>query len=329
MKHSSLGNGSLCQPHGNIPPLLNLENEIALLKKTMNAVILAHYYQDSEIQDIADFVGDSLDLSRKAAATDADVIVFCGVKFMAEVAKILSPKKTVLLPDMAAGCSLESSCKPEAFKRFREQHPNHIALTYINCSAEVKALSDIIVTSSNAEKIISQIPPNQPILFSPDKHLGAYLQKKTGREMLLWDGSCIVHEQFSERALIKLKTHHPEAYIIAHPECPETLLRHAQHIGSTSSLLQFTINHPASEFIVLTEPGIIHQMQQQSPNSIFHDVPGISDGGCASCNSCPYMKINTLEKLYLCMKNQAPAIDIALHLQAAANSSLNRMLDMS
>ncbi len=319
---------SSSRPHPHSLPV-NLEQEIRHLKQHMNAVILAHYYQDAELQDIADFVGDSLDLSRKAAATDADVIVFCGVKFMAEVAKILSPEKLVLLPDMQAGCSLESSCKPEAFRRFREQHPDHLALTYINCSAEVKALSDIIVTSSNAERIIRQIPADRPILFSPDKHLGAYLQKKTGRKMLLWDGSCIVHEQFSERALIKLKTLHPHAHVIAHPECPETLLRHAYHIGSTSSLLQFVTQHPGTEFIVLTEPGIIHQMRQKSPESIFHEVPGISDGACASCNSCPYMKLNTLEKLYLCMKNQSPTIDIPPHLREPAKASLTKMLELS
>lgn len=328
MKHSTIGSYGNKLPKGNSLPL-DLESEIHQLRKSMNAVILAHYYQDGEIQDIADFVGDSLDLSRKAAATDADVIIFCGVKFMAEVAKILNPGKLVLLPDLQAGCSLETSCRPEAFKQFRAQHPDHLALTYINCSAEVKALSDIIVTSSNAEKIISQIPADKPILFSPDRHLGAYLQRKTGREMLLWNGSCIVHEQFSERELVKLKTHHPKAHVIAHPECPETLLRYAGHVGSTSSLLQFTVNHPGEEFIVLTEPGIIHQMRQKSPHSVFYDVPGASDGGCASCNNCPYMKLNTLEKLYLCMANKTPAIEIESHLQLSAKASLNKMLELS
>lgn len=329
MTYSPLGNPALTRLPSGGPLPIDLEAAITHLKQTMNAVILAHYYQDAEIQDIADFVGDSLDLSRKAAATDADVIVFCGVKFMAEVAKILNPNKLVLLPDMQAGCSLETSCQPEAFKRFRAQHPDHIALTYINCSAEVKALSDIIVTSSNAEHIISQIPLNQPILFSPDKHLGAYLQKKTGREMLLWNGSCIVHEQFSERALIRLKTLHPTAHVIAHPECPEGLLRHAHHTGSTSSLLHFVTAKPNAEFIVLTEPGIIHQMRQKSAGSIFHEVPGLSDGGCATCNSCPYMKLNTMEKLYRCMESKGPAISIASHLQEPAKASLNRMLELS
>lgn len=312
-----------------IDPYLDLESEINRLRKSMNAVILAHYYQDPEIQDIADFIGDSLDLSRKAAATDAEVIIFCGVKFMAEVAKILSPSKLVLLPDMDAGCSLETSCQPKDFAKFRAQHPDHIALTYINCSAEVKALSDIIVTSSNAEAIINQIPKDQKILFSPDKHLGGYLQRKTGREMLLWDGTCMVHEQFSERSLIKLQTAHPKALTIAHPECPEVLLRYADHVGSTSSLLQFTKTHAGSEFIVLTEPGIIHQMQKFSPESRFYDVPGTSDGACASCNNCPYMKLNTMEKLYLCMVNQAPAIEVPEALRLKASASLTRMLDMS
>jgi quinolinate synthase len=312
-----------------IDPYLDIESEIHRLRKEMNAVILAHYYQDSEIQDIADFVGDSLDLSRKAAATDADVIVFCGVKFMAEVAKILSPNKLVLLPDMDAGCSLETACRPDAFKAFRAAHPDHLALTYINCSAEVKALSDIIVTSSNAEAIINQIPQDQPILFSPDKHLGSYLQRKTGREMLLWDGTCMVHEQFSERSLIKLKTAHPSAYVIAHPECPESLLRYADHTGSTSSLLNFTTSRPGSEFIVLTEPGILHQMQKASPGSTFYDVPGTSDGACATCNHCPYMKLNSLEKLYLCMVNKAPALEIEEGLRQRANASLTKMLEMS
>ncbi len=308
----------------------DLESEILRLKKEMNAVILAHYYQEGEIQDIADFIGDSLELSRKAAATNADVIVFCGVKFMAEVAKILSPKKLVLLPDMEAGCSLEDSCRPKDFKKFREAHPDHIALTYINCSAEVKALSDIIVTSSNAEKIIRQIPEDKPILFSPDKYLGGYLERKIGRKMTLWDGTCIVHEQFSERELIKLKISHPDALVIAHPECPENLLKYADHIGSTSSLLKYTTEHHGKEYIVLTEPGIIHQMQQKSPGSIFYTVPGTSESGaCATCNNCPYMKLNTLEKLYLCMKNKSPKLELDESTRIKAEASLTRMLEMS
>ena len=306
-----------------------LEAEINRLRKEMNAVILAHYYQEDDIQDIADLVGDSLDLARKAADTTADVIVFCGVKFMAEGAKILNPTKRVLLPDMNAGCSLEDSCPPAAFKKFKELHPGHIVITYINCSAEIKALSDIIVTSTNAEHIIRQIPENQPIIFAPDKFLGSYLMKKTGRDMVLWNGTCIVHERFSEQELVKLKTRRPKAYIIAHPECPGDILNYAQHVGSTSSLLRFTKEHPGSEFIVLTEPGIIHQMKLQSPGSTFYEAPGIIGGACVSCNTCPFMKLNTLEKLYLCMKNKTPELTLAPALMDNARRSLTRMLEMS
>jgi len=312
-----------------IDPVLDLEEEIKRLKKDMNAVILAHYYQDAEIQDIADFVGDSLDLSRKAAATDADVIVFCGVSFMADVAKILNPEKTVLLPDIDAGCSLEYACRAEALEAFKKQHPDHMVLTYINSSIEVKALTDIIVTSSNAEYIINQLPEEQPIIFAPDKYLGGYLNRKTGRDMLLWEGSCIVHERFSEKELVKLKTLHPQAHIIAHPECPEALLDYAGHIGSTSSLINFVMEHHGDEFIVLTEPGILHKMRQDSPNSIFYDVPGLDDGACANCNECPYMKLNTIEKLYMCMVNQAPAIEVSESLRVAAKKPLDKMLQMS
>jgi quinolinate synthase len=308
---------------------LAMEEAIHEMRRQMNAVILAHYYQDDDLQDIADFVGDSLELARKAASTDADVIVFCGVKFMAEGAKILNPTKKVLLPDLKAGCSLETSCPAPAFAKFRAAHPDHIAVTYINCSADVKALTDIIVTSSNAESIIAQIPSNQPIIFAPDKHLGAYLAKKTGRDMLLWDGSCMVHERFSEVELLKLKVAHPNAYIIAHPECPETLLKHAHHIGSTSSLLKFTESNPASEFIVLTEGGIIHQMQMRSQGSVFYGVPMQGEGGCAVCNDCPYMKMNTLEKLYWCMKNLTPELLMSPELMEQARKPLQRMLEMS
>lgn len=311
-----------------IDPTLDLVEEIEKLKKEMNAVVLAHYYQDDEIQDIADFIGDSLDLSRKAAATDADVIVFCGVKFMAEVAKILSPKKTVLLPDLKAGCSLEDSCQPTEFKAFREANPDHISLTYINCSADVKALSDVIVTSSSAEKIISKIPEDKPILFAPDKYLGAYLAKKTGRNMLLWNGTCQVHEQFSSEQVVKLQTRYPAAKVIAHPECPPQLLDYADHIGSTSSLLNFSAEDDAQEYIVLTEPGIIHQMQKRSPNKIFHQVGG-TEGGCEHCNACPYMKLNTLEKLYLAMKNGSPKIELDEETRVAAKKSLDAMLEMA
>ncbi len=312
-----------------ISPTMDIEAEIKRLKREMNAVILAHYYQEDDVQEIADVIGDSLELSRKAAATDADVIVFCGVRFMADVAKILSPQKTVLLPDLKAGCSLEDSCPPEEFRKFREAHPKHVALTYINSSIEVKAMSDVIVTSSNAEAIINQIPKDQPILFSPDKYLGGYLAKKTGREMVLWQGTCMVHEQFSEKELVKLKTRHPEAHVIAHPECPEHLLKHAGYIGSTSRLLEYTAERPGEAFIVLTEPGIFHMMKKRSPGSVFYDVPGISDGACASCNTCPYMKLNTLEKLYLCMVNRSPEITLDEPMRLAAKASLEKMLAMS
>lgn len=311
------------------PMSVDIGSEIHRLRKQMNAVILAHYYQDDEIQDIADFIGDSLDLARKAAATTADVIVFCGVKFMAEGAKILNPEKQVLLPDLKAGCSLESSCPPDAFRAFREKHPDHIAITYINCSADIKALSDIICTSSNAEHIISQIPKDQKIIFAPDKYLGSYLIKKTGRDMLLWEGSCMVHENFSERELIKLTVRHPQAKVIAHPECPEALLRHAHHIGSTSSLLRYTEHNAGQEFIVMTEPGIIHQMQKKSLGSLFYPVPGMVGGACVSCNDCPYMKLNTMEKLYVSMRDRTPEITLSPDLVVAARRSLDRMLEMS
>ncbi len=316
-----------------VPPstlsILHMEDEIHRLRKEMNAVILGHYYQDDDIQDIADFVGDSLDLARKAADTDADVIVFCGVKFMAEGAKILSPDKQVLLPDLDAGCSLESSCEASAFEAFRKQHPDHIAITYINCSAAVKALTDIIVTSTNAEAIIAQIPEDQPIIFAPDKHLGGYLSRKTGRDMLLWDGACMVHERFSEQELVKLRTLHPQAHIIAHPECPEALLNYATHIGSTSSLLRYTENHAGEAFIVLTEAGILHQMKQRSPGSTFYTAPAITEGACVSCNNCPYMKMNTIEKLYMCMRDRTPEITMSDELMQRARLPLERMLEMS
>lgn len=308
---------------------IDFEAEIARLRKQMNAVILAHYYQDDDIQDIADHVGDSLDLARKAAATTADVIVFCGVRFMAEGAKILNPTKQVLIPDLAAGCSLEDSCPPGQFKAFKEAHPGHIVVTYINCSAEVKALSDIIVTSTNAESIIGQLPPDQKIIFAPDQYLGAYLNKKTGRNMLLWNGSCMVHERFSEEELVKLKTRHPEAAVIAHPECPPHLLRHASHIGSTSSLINYSAQHPGKNFIVLTEPGIFHEMKKRSPGSTFYDVPGVSGGACVSCNACPYMKLNTLQKIYECMVNRAPSLELDEGLMQRARKPLERMLAMS
>lgn len=305
---------------------LNLEEEILRLKKELNAVILAHYYQESEIQDLADFVGDSLDLSRKAASTTADVIVFCGVHFMAETAKILNPNKPVLLPDLLAGCSLSDGCPPTLFEKFRRQHPDHVAITYINCSAEVKALSDIICTSSNAEKIINKIPKEQPILFSPDKNLGAYLRKKTGREMLLWNGSCIVHETFSERKLIGLQLEHPDAELIAHPECEDVILQKASFIGSTSMLLKHVQHSDHSKFIVATEAGIIHQMEKSTAGKTFIPLP--PDASC-SCNECPHMKRNTMEKLYLCMKNMHPQIEMGTELLHRARTPIERMLAMS
>ena len=305
---------------------LNLEEEITKLRKELNAVILAHYYQESEIQDIADFVGDSLDLARKAKSTSADVIVFAGVHFMAETAKILNPDKLVLLPDLEAGCSLAESCPAPLFKAFREKHPDHLSITYINCTAEVKALSDIICTSSNAEKIIQQIPPEKPILFAPDRNLGRYLVKKTGREMLLWDGSCIVHETFSERKLIELKLEHPEAKIIAHPECEEIVLNRADFIGSTSKLLKFVQEDSSDKFIVATESGILHQMKKLVPGKTL--IPAPPEANC-SCNECPYMKLNTMEKLYLCMKNKVPEILLDPDLMKRALSPIERMLEMS
>jgi quinolinate synthase len=309
----------------NIPE--DLEKKILRLKEKLNAVILAHYYQFSEIQDLADFVGDSLELSRKAAATSAQVIVFAGVHFMAETAKILSPYKQVLLPDLEAGCSLAEGCPADAFKLFREEHPNHVAITYINSTAEVKALSDIICTSSSAEKIINKIPKHQPIIFSPDRNLGKYLIKKTGRDMVLWQGSCIVHETFNERKIIEIRAQHPNAKLIAHPECEESLLSEADFIGSTSGLLKHACESSDMEFIVATEVGIIHQMEKYCPDKLFIPAPP-NDASC-SCNECPYMKLNTLEKLYLCMKNRSPEIIIDENLRKRALIPIQRMLEMS
>lgn len=306
---------------------VDLLAEIARLKTERNAVILAHYYQKSEIQDLADFVGDSLDLSRKAAATDADVIAFCGVRFMAETAKILSPEKIVILPDMDAGCSLEDSCPPDQFKAFREAHPDHIALTYINCSAEVKALSDIIVTSSSAEAILSQIPKDQKIIFGPDRHLGGYLARRFDREMLLWPGICIVHQAFSETELLKLKAQYPGAPVAAHPECPPHIIDHADMVGSTSAILKFAVESPAEVILVATEPHIIHQMEKAAPHKIFIGTPG-GDGNC-NCNMCPYMALNTLEKLYAALRDLKPQIELSDDIMAKARVPLERMLDMA
>ncbi|MEO7814896.1 MAG: quinolinate synthase NadA [Sphingomicrobium sp.] len=300
---------------------------MARLTQERNAVILAHYYQKPEIQDLADFVGDSLDLSRKAAATDADVIAFCGVRFMAETAKILSPEKTVILPDMDAGCSLEDSCPPDQFKAFREAHPDHIALTYINCSAEVKALSDIIVTSSSAEAILDQIPQDQKIIFGPDRHLGGYLARRFDREMLLWPGICIVHQAFSETELLKLKAQYPGAPVAAHPECPPHIIDHADMVGSTSAILKFAVDSPAQVILVATEPHIIHQMEKAAPGKTFIGTPG-GDGNC-NCNMCPYMALNTLEKLYVALRDLKPQIEMSTSLMDAARVPLQRMLDMA
>ena len=310
-----------------LDPFFDLENGINRLRQEKNAIILAHYYQAPEIQDIADFIGDSLDLSRKAAETDADMIVFCGVKFMAECAKILSPGKIVVLPDSQAGCSLEDSCKPDDFQRFKDKFPDHMVLSYVNCSAEVKALSDIIVTSSNAKVIIDQLPMDQKIIFGPDRHLGAYLAKETGRHMEIWPGTCIVHEQFNERELVKLMINHPNASIAAHPECPENILKHADHIGSTRSILDYVTKAGGDEFIIATEQHIIHQMQLISPGKTFIAAPG-ADGTC-NCANCPYMALNDLDKLYLAMKNEAPRIEMPEELRLAALAPLKKMLNFS
>ena len=309
-----------------IAQTVDYREEILSLKKELNAVILAHYYQEGEIQDVADVIGDSLELARRAAQTDAEVIVFAGVHFMAETAKILNPKKQVLLPDLNAGCSLAEGAPAPAFKAFRAAHPNHVSITYINCSAEVKAASDIICTSSNAEKIIQQIPQDKPIFFAPDKNLGRYLMKKTGRDMLLWDGSCIVHEVFSLRKIIQLQTEYPDAELIAHPECEEPILRRATFVGSTSMLLKRVQTSPSKKFIVATEAGILHQMQKLAPDKVLIAAP--PDANCA-CNECPHMKLNTMEKLYLCMKNRSPEIIMDQDLMEKALLPIQRMLTMS
>ena len=310
-----------------LDPFLDFEDEINRLRHEKNAVILAHYYQAPDIQDLADFVGDSLDLSRKASETNANMIAFCGVKFMGECAKILSPEKTVVIPDREAGCSLENSCSPDEFSAFCAKFPEHKVVTYVNCSAEIKALSDIIVTSSNAVSIINQLPKHQKILFAPDRHLGAYLSKITGRDMKLWPGTCIVHEQFNERELVKLVVRHPEAKIVAHPECPEPILKHADHIGSTRSILEYVTSYNANTFIVATEQHIIHQMNKLAPHKTMIPAPG-ADGTC-ECANCPFMAKNSMEKLYLAMVNEAPRIEMPEALRVAALKPLQRMLEMS
>ncbi|RAJ85480.1 quinolinate synthase [Chitinophaga dinghuensis] len=309
-----------------VDPALDLFAAIEDLKKRKNAIVLAHYYQEPDIQDIADYIGDSLGLSQQAAKTDADIIVFAGVHFMAETAKILSPQKKVLLPDLKAGCSLADSAPPELFKKFRDKYPDHIVISYINCSAGIKALSDIICTSSNAEKIIESVPKDQPIIFAPDRNLGAYLIKKTGRDMVLWNGACMVHEIFSLEKIMKLKVRHPKAKIVAHPECEPAVLEVADYIGSTTALLKFTQRDSAEEYIVVTETGILHQMQKENPAKTF--IPAPPNNACA-CNDCPHMKLNTLEKLYLCMEYEQPEITMEEKLRVAALKPIERMLAIS
>ncbi len=305
---------------------IDLFSEIKKLKKEKNAIILAHYYQEPDIQDAADFIGDSLGLSQQAAKTKADIIVFAGVHFMAETAKILSPQKKVLLPDLNAGCSLADACPADKFSEFKKKYPNHIVITYVNCSAEIKALSDIVCTSSNAQKIVETLPKEQKIIFAPDKNLGRYIEKQTGRKMVLWDGSCMVHEIFSLKKIMQLKEQHPKAKFIAHPECEESVLQIADYIGSTTGLLNYTIKNQEKEFIVATESGIIYQMQKASPEKIF--IPAPPNNSCA-CNDCPHMKLNTLEKLYLCMEYETPELIMDEGLREAARKPIERMLDIS
>lgn len=309
-----------------VDPTLDLFGEIEKLKKEKNAIVLAHYYQEPDIQDVADYIGDSLGLAQKAEKTDADIIVFAGVHFMAETAKILNPHKKVLLPDLKAGCSLADSAPPELFRQFKAKHPNHLVISYINCTADIKALSDIICTSSNAEKIVESIPVDQPIIFAPDKNLGAYLIKKTGRDMVLWNGACMVHEIFSLEKITRLKVRHPNAKIIAHPECEEPILRIADFIGSTTGLLKYSQEDSAMEYIVATETGILHQMQKSSRHKTF--IPAPPDNSCA-CNDCPHMKLNTLEKLYLCMEYELPEITMDEKLRVSARKPIERMLEIS
>ena len=309
-----------------VDPALDLFSEIDRLKKEKNAVILAHYYQEPDIQDVADYIGDSLGLSQQAAKTDAAIIVFAGVHFMAETAKILSPEKKVLLPDLKAGCSLSDSCPPHLFAKFKERYPDHMVITYVNCTAELKAMSDIVCTSSNAVQIVNSLPKDQPIIFGPDRNLARFVAQKTGRELVLWNGACMVHEIFSQQRILKLKQQHPEAKFIAHPECEEAVLSMADYIGSTTGLLKYTIENPAQEFIIATESGIIHQMEKANPDKVF--IPAPPNNQCA-CNDCPHMKLNTLEKLYLCLKNEMPEITLPLDVIKKAQKPIERMLEIS
>ncbi len=309
-----------------VDPTLDLVEEISRIKKEKNAVILAHYYQESEIQDIADYIGDSLGLSQQAAKTEADIIVFAGVHFMAETAKILSPQKKVLLPDLKAGCSLSDSCPPHLFAKFKELYPDHLVITYVNCTAELKALSDIVCTSSNAVQIVESLPSDQKIIFGPDRNLGAYVKHKTGRDLVLWNGACMVHEIFSQEKIDHIRATYPDAKFIAHPECEEHILQAADYIGSTSGLLKYTKENPAQTFIVATESGIIHQMQKASPHKVF--IPAPPNNACA-CNDCPYMKLNTLEKLYNCMKYELPEVTLPVDVINRARRPIERMLEIS
>ena len=307
---------------------MDLHQKITELKKQKNAIILAHYYQVPEIQEVADYVGDSLGLSQKAAETDAEMIVFAGVHFMAETAKILNPNKKVLLPDLMAGCSLADSCPPDAFRKLVEAHPKHVVITYVNCSAEVKTLSDIICTSSNAEKIVNSVPRDVPIIFAPDKNLGKYIQKKTGREMLLWDGACIVHEAFSIDKLLNLYKEHPGSKIIAHPESESHILETANYIGSTAGMIDYVKKHPSEKFIVATEAGILHKMQQEVPQAVLIPAPAEEDNTCA-CSECAFMKMNTLQKLYNCLLNENPHIEVSEEIRKKAILPIERMLELS
>lgn len=311
------------------PGTADLFGEVETFKEEMNAVVLAHYYQEPEIQDLADFVGDSLQLARQAQETDAEVIVFCGVHFMAETAKILNPQKTVVLPDLAAGCSLADSCPPEEFREFVERHPGHAVVSYVNTSAAVKALSDVICTSSNAARVIGSIPEEIPIIFGPDKHLGRYLVGKTGREMVLWPGTCMVHVLFSEKKIRQLKVRYPDAEVLAHPECEERVLRVADHVGSTSSLMKRAVESPARRFVVATEPGIIHQMKRAAPEKEFMRAPGKGpEGSCEACAECPHMRLNTVWKLYVCMRDLEPEIVLDEDLRLRALRPIERMLEL-
>lgn len=323
MNNEVLEKGFVDRP---IEPTLDLFEEIKKLKKEKNAIILAHYYQDADIQDIADYIGDSLGLSQQAAKTGADIILFAGVHFMAETAKILCPDKKVILPDLRAGCSLADSCPADTFASYKAKYPDHLVISYINCTADIKALTDIVCTSSNAVQIVESLPADQKIIFAPDKNLGHYINKKTGRNMLLWDGACMVHEIFSLDKILKLKQEHPDAKLLAHPECETPILEIADYVGSTTGILNFSKKDAAKEFIVATETGILHQMMKDSPHKTF--IPAPPNNGCA-CNDCPHMKLNTLEKLYNCLKYELPEITLNENIRRKAELSIRRMLDIS